>query len=94
MLTFNILIISSSKVGILDHSLFKIRQIISQLKTAREKETYGMFLSDLHHGLPRDFVEELRLRNEHLFFGRDQASHAVVTFFFCEQTETNVNITR
>lgn len=51
-----------------------------------------MFFSDLHHGLPRDLIEELRLRNEHLLFGRDQASHAVVTFFFCEQKENSIEI--
>lgn len=39
-----------------------------------------VLLSDLHHSLPRHFVQKLRLVDEYFVFSRHQARHAMVAF--------------
>lgn len=52
-----------------------------EFEVARSKiQAYGMFFGDLHDRLPRDLVQQLGLRDEHLLLRRDQARHAVVAF--------------
>lgn len=43
-----------------------------------------MFLGDLHHSFPGDFVKQLRLCDEYFLFGSHQTGQAVVAFLFCK----------